>query len=111
LDVHKLNFISIEITGKVSRNGEKKWYTYEWGKGPGDRKAASIFTYTKPKDQIQKNHNKEAMALLEAKKSQLTIEHQSIGTPYIPTHRFKANFIDYYAGPINATGPRTNPNT
>jgi hypothetical protein len=89
--------MSIEISTKVSRNGQKKWYYYEWGKGPGERKAAGIFTFKKPKDQIQKNHNKEALALLETKKSQMVIDQQSIGTPFIPTHRFKENFLDYYA--------------
>jgi integrase len=97
LDVHKSTKMSIEISTKVSRNGQKKWYYFEWGKGPGDRKAAGIFTYTKPKDQIQKNHNKQALGLLETKKSQMVIDQQSIGTPYIPTHRFKNNFLDYYA--------------
>jgi integrase len=88
--------MSIEITEKVSRNKGKKWFTYEWGKGPGQRKAAGIFTYTKPKDQIQKNHNKEALALLETKKSQMFIEQRSIGTPFIPAHQFKDNFLIYY---------------
>jgi hypothetical protein len=90
--------MSIEIRSKVTRNGQKIWYTFEWGKGPSERKAAGIFTYTKPKDQIQKNHNKEALALLNTKKSQMVIDQQSIGTPFIPTHRFKENFLDYYAG-------------
>jgi len=89
--------MSIEITAKLSRNGLKKWYYYEWGKGPGERKAAGIFTYTKPRDTIQKNHNKEALALLETKKSQMVIDAQSIGTPFVPAHRFKTNFLDYYA--------------
>lgn len=89
--------MSIQITGKVSRNGEKKWYTFEWGKGGDQRKAAGIFTYVRPKDQIQKNYNKEALALLETKRSQLTIDQHSIGTPFIPSHKFKQNFLDYYA--------------
>ena len=55
LGVHKFNFMSIEITAKVSRNGLKKWYYYEWGKGRGERKAAGVFTYTKPRDPIQRN--------------------------------------------------------
>jgi hypothetical protein len=97
LDVHKSTKMSIEISTKVTRNGQKIWYTYEWGKGPGERKAAGVFTYKKPKDQIQKNHNKEAVALLETKKSQMVIDQQSIGTPFIPKHRFKETFLDYYA--------------
>jgi integrase len=48
------------------------------------------------KDQIQKNHNKEALKLLEVKKSQLTIEHQAIGSAFIPAHKFKSNFLEYY---------------
>ena len=51
----------------MTRDGQKIWYTYEWGKSSGERKAAGIFTYTKPKDLIQKNHNREALALLEQK--------------------------------------------
>jgi integrase len=89
--------MSIEISTKVSRDKQKKWHYYEWGKGPGERKAAGIFTYTEPKDQIQKDHNKQALALLETKKSQMLIDQQSIGTPFIPGHRFKNNFLDYYA--------------
>jgi hypothetical protein len=54
--------------------------------------------YAKPKDQIQKNHNKEALKLLEVKKSQATIEQQAIGSAFIPAHKFKANFLEYYEG-------------
>jgi hypothetical protein len=28
--------MSIEVTGKVSRNEKKIWYTFEWGKGPAE---------------------------------------------------------------------------
>jgi hypothetical protein len=44
LDVHKSTKMSIEISTKVSRNGQKKWYYFEWGKGAGDRKAAGSIT-------------------------------------------------------------------
>jgi len=89
--------MSIQVTSKNSRNGEKTWYTYEWGKAANERIAAGIFTYTHPTGQVQANHNKQALALLEVKKSQMTIEHQAIGTPFIPQHRLKDNFLDYYA--------------
>ncbi len=95
--VAKPDKMGIQITGKKSRTREKKWYTFEWGKAPDQRKAAGIFTYVRPKDQIQKNHNKEALALLDTKRSQMIIEQQSIGTVYIPSHKFKDNFLDYYA--------------
>jgi integrase len=34
--------------------------------------------------------------LLETKKSQLIIERQAIGTGFIPAHKYKSNFLDYY---------------
>jgi hypothetical protein len=89
-------FMTINVTQRQTRDGKKIFYTLEWGKGPGERKATGIFIYARPKDQTQKNHNKEAMAVLEKKQSQLIIERQSIGSAHIPQHAFKANFLDYY---------------
>ena len=78
--------------------GPKKiYYSLEWGRGEGQRDATGIFTYTEPKDQLQKNHNKEALAILENKKSQMILDQQTIAAGYIPKHKFKANFLDYYA--------------
>lgn len=102
LGVHKSFKMSIQVSTKTSRDGLKKWYYYEWGKGTGQRKAAGIFIYTKPKDPIQKSHNQQALSLLETKKSQMIIDQQSIGTPFIPAHRFKNNFLDYYKDFVNA---------
>lgn len=68
----------------------------KWGKGTGERKAAGVFIYAKPKDHLHKNHNKGAMLLLENKRSQLILDRQSLGTTYIPSHRFKDNFFDFY---------------
>lgn len=42
----KTKKMSIQITGKKSRNKQKKWYTFEWGKSPDQRKAAGICQYT-----------------------------------------------------------------
>jgi hypothetical protein len=92
----------ISVTTKLSRKGEKTWYYLEWGKAADQRRAAGLFTYINPKSQIEKNHNKETIALLEVKKSQLIIEFQSIGTTYIPNHKFKHSFLDYYQGYVDA---------
>jgi len=91
--------MEVQIVERASRGkGQKKiFYTLEWGRGPGQREATGIFTYAKPLDQIQKNHNKEALAVLELKKSQMTIDLQTVSVGYIPKHRYKANFLDYYA--------------
>ncbi len=59
--------------------------------------STGIFTYTKPKDQIQKNHNKEALMILETKRSQMILDGQAISSGYIPQHKIKNNFFDYYA--------------
>jgi integrase len=89
-------FMTINVTPRPTRDGRKIFYTFEWGKEVGQRQATGIFTYARPKDQLQRNHNKEALAILETKKSELTLERQAIGSGHMPTHKFKANFLDYY---------------
>lgn len=86
----------MNILKRKNKEGDKITFYYDFGRGPGQRPSTGIFIYTKPKDQIQKNHNKQALALLETKKSQLTIEKQAIGSAFIPAHKFKANFLEYY---------------
>ncbi len=88
--------MAINITTKISRNGKKTWYSFEWGKAAGQRKAAGIFTWTNPKNQVEKNFNKETLRLLDTKFAELTLERQTIGSGFIPAHKFKTNFLDYY---------------
>jgi integrase len=87
-----MNFLKIP-----NKKGDKIIFYHDFGRGKGQRSSTGIFMYKRPKNQIEKNHNKEALKLLEVKKSQLTIEKQAIGTPYIPKHKFKENFLDFYA--------------
>lgn len=86
----------MNILKRPNRKGDKIMFHYDYGRGAGQRPATGIFIYTKPKDQVQKNHNKQALMLLEVKKSQTIIEQQSIGSAFIPAHKFKSNFIEYY---------------
>lgn len=88
--------MSITISKKTSRDKSKFWYYEEWGKEAGQRRATGVFTYVKPANQVQKNHNKEALAILEIKQSQLTLDSQAIGTGYIPVHKFRQNFLDFF---------------
>jgi integrase len=88
--------MSVIIAKKLARDRKKIWYTIEWGREPGQRTATGIFTYAKPLDAIQKNHNKESLAILETKKSQMILDHNSVGTNYIPSFKIKNNFFDYY---------------
>jgi integrase len=86
-----MNFVK-----RTNRSGDKIYFYYDFGREKGQRPSTGVFIYAKPKDQVQKNHNKESLKLLEVKKSQLILERQSIGTGYIPAHKIKANFFDYY---------------
>ncbi|MBN9299781.1 MAG: site-specific integrase [Filimonas sp.] len=81
---------------RLNEKGDKIYYHYDFGRGPGQRPATGIFTYRKPKDQIQKNHNKEALALLEVKVSECTLDMQATGSSFIPARKFESNFFDYY---------------
>lgn len=87
-----MNFIKMR-----NRKNDKIYYYYNLGRGKGQRPSTGIFTYVKPKDQIEKNHNKEVLSILKTKDSQKIIESQAVGTPYIPKHKFKENFLDYYS--------------
>jgi integrase len=71
-------------------------FYYDFGRGTGQRPSTGIFIYKNPKNQVEKNHNKEALALIETKKSQLIIEKQAVGSAFIPAHKFKSNFLEYY---------------
>ena len=84
------------IETRQSANGKKTYYRFKWGNRSSDKISAGIYTYTKPKNQVEKSHNKEALAILEIKRSQMIIDRQAIGTGYIPAHRYKNNFLDYY---------------
>jgi hypothetical protein len=61
---------------KKNRSGDKIYFHYDFGRAKGQRPSTGVFIYSKPRDQVQKNHNKEALTLLEIKKSQLTLERQ-----------------------------------
>ncbi len=82
---------------RKSSKGDKITFYYDFGREPGQRPSTGIFIYIKPKNQIEKNHNKEAQALLATKKLELILNQQAIGSAYIPSHKLKANFLDFYA--------------
>ena len=84
----------MNIIKRISKNGEKEYYSFELGRCAGSRIATGIFTHTEPKNQIEKNHNKEALRLLDTRKSELSLEHQAIGSGFIPEHKFKGNFLE-----------------
>ncbi|HXB43145.1 MAG TPA: phage integrase SAM-like domain-containing protein, partial [Puia sp.] len=88
--------MDISILERLSADKTKEFYTLQWGRKAGERIATGIFSYTAPKNQIQKNHNKEALAILETKRSQLILETQAVNSGHIPSHKIKRNFLDFY---------------
>ena len=86
-----MNFVK-----RTNTKGDKIYFYYDLGRKKGQRPTTGVFTYTKPKNQIEKNHNKEALLLLETKRSHYILENQALGSGFIPSHKFKANFIDYF---------------
>lgn len=86
----------MNLLKRPNSKGDKITFYYDFGREAGQRPSTGVFIYAKPKDQVQRNHNKQALVLLETKKSQLIIEQQSTGTVFIPVHKFKANFLEYY---------------
>lgn len=88
--------MSVRIAKTFSKDKTKIWYKIEFGRRMGQRIATGIFTYFKPVNQTQREFNKEALLLLELKKSQLILEGQSLATGYIPKHKFNHNFFGFY---------------
>jgi len=87
----------MNLQKRTNRTGDKAYFFLANGRQAGERIATGIFVYTRPKNQLEKNHNKEAQILAQTKRSELMLEQQAIGTGFIPTHKFKGNFLDYYA--------------
>jgi hypothetical protein len=81
---HKFYPMNISIKPRLATDAKKVFYSLEWGRIKGQRVATGIFTYVKPANQIEKNHNKEAREILKRKRSQLILERQTIHSGYIP---------------------------
>jgi integrase/recombinase XerD len=92
--------MNINIIKRLSKDRKKEYYSFEWGRNASQRKATGLFTYVRPANLLQKNHNKEAIAILETKKAQMILDDQAVGTGYIPQHKIKTNFLEYYEGYI-----------
>jgi hypothetical protein len=52
----------MNILERKNVKGDKIFFYYDLGRGPGQRPSTDIFIYTKPKTQTEKNHNKESFA-------------------------------------------------
>lgn len=86
----------MNIIKRLNEKGDKITFYYDYGRGKGQRPSTGVFIYTNPKTLLEKKHNKEALAIIKVKQAESIIERQAIGTGYIPNHKFKENFLDYY---------------
>ncbi|HTN38836.1 MAG TPA: site-specific integrase [Arachidicoccus sp.] len=87
---------------RLNKKGDKILFYYDYGREKGQRPSTGIFAYVKPKTALEKAHNKEARAILKVKAAEAIIENPAIGTGYIPTHKFKENFLDYFREYVEA---------
>lgn len=83
------------IVERPNKSNTRVYYYEEWGRGKGDRATLNIFTYVNPKTSLEKKHNEETFRILAVKRSEAILDQQAVGTAYIPSHRFKANFFAY----------------
>lgn len=86
----------MNIVRQPSPNGQKLYIIYDHGRGKGGRVSSGMFLWAKPKNAIEKLHNKETEDILAVKQGNQVIDNQTTGTGYIPKHKFKENFFDYY---------------
>lgn len=52
------------IVKRLNSKGDKAYFYIDHGRDAGKRPSTGIFIYTRPKNQIEKNHNKEALTLI-----------------------------------------------
>lgn len=88
--------MAIKVVKSFSKDGEKIFYRIDFGRNAGQRITTGLWTYADPKNQVERDHNKETLTILEMKKSHMILEQQSIASGYIPKHRLVTNFFDYY---------------
>jgi len=55
----------MNIGERLNRKGDKITFYYDYGRAPGQRPSTGVFICAHPKNQVEKNHNKQVLALLE----------------------------------------------
>jgi len=55
----------MNIGERLNRKGDKITFYYDYRRAPGQRPSTGVFICAHPKNQVEKNHNKQVLALLE----------------------------------------------
>lgn len=77
----------VKVSTKTSRDESKVWYYLETGKGKGERWATKEFTYAKPKDLEQKEHNRLSKSRVENLRATMVLKERKFE---------KVDFIKFY---------------
>ena len=80
----KKKMVSLYLTLKVPRQKMR----YEWLK---------LYLYENPKNNLEKEHNKETMILAESIKAKRMLDFQTTGNGFVSNERGKISFLDYFA--------------
>jgi hypothetical protein len=66
-------FDAMNLIQRPNKSGDKIYFYFDLRRAKGQWHATGVVIYAKPKDQIQKNHNKEVTTLLDVKKSEFIL--------------------------------------
>lgn len=86
----------VNLMAKKSRDGSKRWWYFEYGRGSGQRIATNIYTWTNPRTLLEKNYNKETLGKLQTEAAQKTLDLNNGIAPYLPSNKVHSNFLDFY---------------
>lgn len=86
----------MNIVERASTDGTKVFYTLEWGRKPGERVSTGIYTYTRPKNKIQRDYNIQSLSNLETLKAQTLLDLQTRGTNFVSPAKLKENFLRFF---------------
>ena len=92
---------TVNLVSKFSRDNERKWWYFEYGRGAGQRIAAGVFTYVKPKSVLEKNHNKSILGKLETEKAARILDLSNGIAPHLANNKLHKNLLDFYEEWVN----------
>jgi len=62
---------TVKLGYTESRDGLKKWWYFDYGRGKGERPSTGMFTWVRPATLLEKTHNKTIMGRLETVRQRL----------------------------------------
>ncbi len=88
--MQKVNLIS-----KVSRDGTKRNWHFEYGRGKGQRFTSGFFTYEKPKTSLERTHNRQVEGMLKTEQAKRILELSEGRSPFA-SRLLDKNLLSFY---------------